>query len=255
MSNPAKFGDLADRIKSLAESKGAQTTGLPVNRCREVDLGNGRRGMLWTDENGIEYFTFESKKSQETIIFEFQNALEDAGMHRYQNLQYQKFNKLEEVGNRDIKNLSDQTKTRGFLLWGNVGTGKTTLAIQIAFRSIAESRSVVLYRWQDLLSKARSTMNTDTKETLAHIVDPVKKADLFLLDELANKKRSNATDFETELFFDIVSSRHGNTKPMILTSNMSPKDIEQVYGSALVSRLLDREYMEIIQFKGRDKRL
>ena len=42
---------------------------------------------------------------------------------------------------------------------------------------------------------------------------------------------------------------------MILTSNMSPKEIEQVYGSALVSRLLDRDYMEIIQFQGKDRRL
>ena len=66
MSSPAKFGDLADKIKTLAEKHGAKITGLPVNRCQEIDLGNGRRGMLWTDENGIEYFTFESKKSQDT---------------------------------------------------------------------------------------------------------------------------------------------------------------------------------------------
>ena len=98
-------------------------------------------------------------------------------------------------------------------------------------------------------------MNTDTKDTLQALVDPIKKTDLFVLDELANKKRSNATDFETELFFDIVASRHGAERPMILTSNMSPKEIEQVYGSALVSRLLDRDVMEIIQFKGKDNRL
>ena len=255
MSSPAKFGDLADKIKTLAEKHGAKITGLPVNRCQEIDLGNGRRGMLWTDENGIEYFTFESKKSQDTIIFQFQNALDNAGMQRFKNLEYSKFTKLKEVGDRDIKDLGDQTKTKGFLLWGNVGTGKTTLAIQIAFRAIADSRSVALYRWQDLLSKARATMNTDTKDTLIDLVEPIKKADLFVLDELANKKRSNATDFETELFFDIVATRHGATSPMILTSNMSPKEIEQVYGSALVSRLLDRDYMEIIQFQGKDRRL
>jgi len=255
MSSPSKFGDLASHIEALAEKHGVKKSGLPVNRCQEVDLGNGRTGMLWNDENGNSFLTLESKKSQNTIVFEFQKALESAGMERYSNLGYKQLSIIPEVQGRAIKELALQTETQGFFLWGNVGTGKTTLAIQISFQAIADNRSVSLYRWQDLLSKARATMNTDTKDTLQALVDPIKKTDLFVLDELANKKRSNATDFETELFFDIVASRHGAERPMILTSNMSPKEIEQVYGSALVSRLLDRDFMEIIQFKGKDKRL
>ena len=103
MSNPSKFGDLASKVEALAEKHGVKKSGLPVNRCQEVDLGNGRTGMLWTDENGTSFLTLESKKSQDTIMFEFQKALESAGMERYSNLGYKQLSIIPEVQGRAIK--------------------------------------------------------------------------------------------------------------------------------------------------------
>lgn len=258
METPEKPKSAVDIVLDVAAQHGYEvrkTKGLPVNNCTKVDLGDGREAMMWQDENGMEFVTFESKPSQQNTIYQFHIALSNAGMDKFKHIEYEDYGILKELGGRNIKQLAKQTVTKGFFLWGNVGTGKTTLAVRIAYQRIADSSNVILYRWQDLLSKARSTMNTDTKESLQELMFPIKRTDLFILDELANKRRAKATDFEVEVFFDIVASRHGGNKPMLITSNMSPKDIEEVYGEALVSRLLDKEYMETIQFKGKDKRL
>ena len=70
---------------------------------------------------------------------------------------------------------------------------------------------------------------------------PSVKADILLIDELGTDKKNTATPFEQEQLMYIISERHGNSKPTIVTTNLVREEITTIYGEAIYQRLADEE--------------
>ncbi len=73
--------------------------------------------------------------------------------------------------------------------------------------------------------------------------------DLLVLDDIGSEK---TTSFVEAFIYDILESRRNLSKPTIITTNLTDKEIESRYGKRVTSRLHDGHS---ITFNGNDNRV
>jgi DNA replication protein DnaC len=107
--------------------------------------------------------------------------------------------------------------TRGMLLEGQPGVGKTHLAVAVLKQVIERSGARGLfYDTRDLLRVIRSTYDPSIRTTELEILRPVMTADLLVLDDLGAEKTSEWVDETMNL---IVNTRYNERRLTIFTSN------------------------------------
>jgi len=114
-------------------------------------------------------------------------------------------------------------KTNLFLT-GRNGTGKTHLAICLA------KEGATYRKLRDIGLKVKEDHNQR-----GAVVRRYGICGLLILDEIC--MRDKATDFERELFFEIVDMRWGHEKPTTLITNQTPQDFAKEYGTGVMDRL------------------
>lgn len=144
-------------------------------------------------------------------------------------------------------------KRHNLILTGAVGVGKTGLAWGIV-RALCERRiDALLVNFRDLLSDLRLSFATGEPCVLAERAQHVP---VLALDDLGAER---PTDWTREQLALIVSRRHENNRPIVVTSNYSVGQLaarighdDPVVGQRIVSRLTDgaRQF----NFGGADRR-
>ena len=126
---------------------------------------------------------------------------------------------------------------RGLWLMGDVGTGKTTLAMLVS-KAVAEAgRSVAIYSLPRLLARIRRTYDAEIGEdSYLSFVGRLTSVDLLHLDDLGAEKRS---DWVLEQLYAIVDARYEAQRAMIVTTNLGQEELEEQIGSRTVSRLVE----------------
>jgi len=133
---------------------------------------------------------------------------------------------------------------------GKVGLGKTFLCNCIA-REILDKGHAVLYAPAAKLFKIIEDARFNRNEMIApsEQIDFFYSAELLIIDDLGTEFLTIATQ---SALFDIVNSRILDGRATIISSNLSPKDMEEQYSDRLVSRL--SEHYEFCHFLGSDIR-
>jgi DNA replication protein DnaC len=147
---------------------------------------------------------------------------------------------------RDISENLD--KGRGMWFWGDVGTGKTTLAMIIAKAAIDAGRSVAIYSLPRLLNLLRESLQADGG--LTDLLDRLSVVDLLHIDDLGAE---NQTDWVLEQLYSIVNSRYEAERAIVATTNLMPDELSQRLGGRTVSRLVEI-CGDLIPLYGEDKR-
>jgi DNA replication protein DnaC len=140
---------------------------------------------------------------------------------------------------------------RGLWLFGDVGTGKTSLAMLVSKAALEAGRSVAIYSMPRLLADIKETYEDRSESSYMQLFDRLVGVDLLHIDDLGAEKR---TEWVLEQVYSIINERWQEQRSVVVTTNLI--DIDELRGQIgprTVSRL--HEMCELIPIMGRDRRM
>ena len=144
----------------------------------------------------------------------------------------------------------DRNLDAGAGLWiqGDVGTGKTTLAMLVSKAALEAGRSVAIYSLPRLLNLLRESMDSDAGKL--DLLDRLTAVDLLHIDDLGAENR---TDWVLEQLYSIVNARYEAERAIVATTNLMPDELSEALGARTVSRLVEI-CGDLLPLFGEDKR-
>jgi DNA replication protein DnaC len=125
---------------------------------------------------------------------------------------------------------------RGLWFMGDVGTGKTTLAMLVSKAALERRRTVAIYSVPRLLAELRTTFGEDSETSYLNLIDALASVDLLHLDDVGAEKTS---EWVLEQLYAIVNARYEERKAIVLTTNLDPEQLAEQITERTVSRLLE----------------
>ncbi len=132
-----------------------------------------------------------------------------------------------------VKNFSVENGKKLYF-YGKVGTGKSHLAMGIHKKVIAKGFSSIFMEMDKFLRIIKGTWSNND-ETEAEFFKVLQDVDLLVIDDLGAE--NNSSDWVQEKLFSIFNSRIG--KNTVITSNISPEDLEKHYNERIEDRIFD----------------
>jgi DNA replication protein DnaC len=133
----------------------------------------------------------------------------------------------------------DERLGRGQGLWfmGDVGTGKTTLAMIVSKAALDHGYSVAIYSVPRLLAEIRDTYDTDPGErSYMDFFRRLVAVDLLHLEDVGAEKRS---DWVLEQLYSLINERYEQERSILVTTNLGLEELEEQIGPRTVSRLVE----------------
>lgn len=145
---------------------------------------------------------------------------------------------------RDLETKSAVTETRRYIdsldenlaagkgIWflGEVGTGKTTLAMLVSKAALERGRSVAIYSMPKLLARIRRTYEGEPgTDSYSQFFERLTSVDLLHIDDLGAERQ---TEWVIEQLYSIVNERYEAQRAIMFTANdeqLEEKD-EEPYG-------------------------
>jgi DNA replication protein DnaC len=144
----------------------------------------------------------------------------------------------------------DAKLDKGLGLWfmGQVGTGKTTLAMLVSKAALQAGRTVAIYSLPRLLNEIRDNFRTENSHV--DLLDRLTAVDLLHIDDVG-AERSN--EWVLEELYSIIDARYSEQKSVVITTNiLDPQELCDQISERTVSRL--REMCDELPVTGDDKR-
>ncbi|MFP4104844.1 MAG: ATP-binding protein [Phycisphaerae bacterium] len=120
------------------------------------------------------------------------------------------------------------------ILAGTPGTGKTHLAIGIAWQVMDAGHTAAFTTTMDAIRRVRETYSRDSRETERQALESLSQPDLLILDEVGVQL---GTEAERMTLFEILNRRYQDMRPTILISNLSLDGIEEYLGQRGMDRM------------------
>jgi DNA replication protein DnaC len=130
-----------------------------------------------------------------------------------------------------VRNLDDRLdQGRGLWLTGDVGTGKTSLAMIVSKAAIDAGRTVAIYSLPRLLNLIRDEI--DTENSLLGLLDRLCSVDLLHIDDLGAQ---HTTPWRLEQLYSIVDARYQAKRAIVATTNLMPRDLAEQMGRRILT--------------------
>src|ERR671915_342827 len=141
---------------------------------------------------------------------------------------------------REIRRFVDRIDSnieagRGVWLYGDVGTGKTSVAMLVSKAAIEAGRSVAIYSVPHLLADIKGTYEGARGDSYLQLFRRLTGVDLLHLDDLGAERR---TEWVLEQLYSIVNERWQDQRSIIVTTNLGLDQLREQLGARTVSRLL-----------------
>lgn len=147
-----------------------------------------------------------------------------------------------------VDNFGELRKTgKGLLLYGDVGTGKTFAACEVANALIDKGYPVLVTNFARLTNTIQGMF-----EGKQEYIDSLNRFQLLIIDDLGTERNS---EFMQEMVYSIIDSRYRAGLPLIVTTNLTIEEIKKP-GDRGRTRIYDRiiERCFPIEVKGGSRR-
>ncbi len=139
-----------------------------------------------------------------------------------------------------MQNYADQfadfkRESKGLLLYGTVGTGKSYYAACIANKLIDNGYRVLMTNFARLTNAIQGKF-----EGKQELIDNLNRYSLLIIDDLGAERKS---EYMQELVFNIIDSRYRSGLPFIVTTNLTAEEIkkpQEIGYSRIYDRILER---------------
>ena len=141
--------------------------------------------------------------------------------------------------------------SKGLCLYGEVGTGKTHMAVAVFRELLIRGKQGVFTSVTGLLFKIRRAFQTNISKTKTeeYYLKEYAECQFLFLDDFGIEK---STEWSRQVLDYIVYERDSNLRPLILTTNLSLADISKKVDSRISSRLAAMG--QVLHFTGGDYR-
>jgi DNA replication protein DnaC len=117
-----------------------------------------------------------------------------------------------------IRSLEDRLAAgKGLWFTGDVGTGKTTLAMLISKAAMETDHTVAIYSLPRLLAMLRDTFAEASRYSLSDLIDRLCSVDLLHIDDVGAEQTS---EWVLEQLYTIVNTRYEDGRALLLTTNL-----------------------------------
>lgn len=141
--------------------------------------------------------------------------------------------KVSDVCRRYVENWAEmKARNIGILFYGDVGTGKSFLACAIANALLERLVSVSVTNFPRILNSLQGSFDDERQKR----IDRLQHYSLLVIDDLGVERD---TSYSVEQVYNVVDTRARSGKPVIITTNLSLKDLENP-PSLAYKRIYDR---------------
>lgn len=141
--------------------------------------------------------------------------------------------KVSDVCRRYVENWEEmKAQNIGILFYGDVGTGKSFLACAIANALLERLVSVSVTNFPRILNSLQGSFDDERQKR----IDRLQHYSLLVIDDLGVERD---TSYSVEQVYNVVDIRARSGKPVIITTNLSLKDLENP-PSLAYKRIYDR---------------
>jgi DNA replication protein DnaC len=121
---------------------------------------------------------------------------------------------------------------RGLWLTGDVGTGKTSLAMLVSKAALEAGRSVAIYSLPRLLNLIRDEVGAEA--SLLDLLDRLASVDLLHIDDLGAQ---HTTPWRLEQLYSIVDARYQAKRAIVATTNLMPTELAEQMGRRILTTI------------------
>lgn len=141
--------------------------------------------------------------------------------------------KISDVCQKYVANWGEmKAQNIGILFYGDVGTGKSFLACAIANALLERLVSVSVTNFPRILNSLQGSFDDERQKR----IDRLQHYSLLVIDDLGVERD---TSYSVEQVYNVVDTRVRSGKPVIITTNLSMKDLENP-PSLSYKRIYDR---------------
>ncbi len=140
-------------------------------------------------------------------------------------------------------------KKEFFLLVGGTGLGKTHLSTSVAKYLVDEGYDVVYETAQNIFSDFDTDRFRDRYQDTELLSERYFDCDLLIIDDLGTEI---ITSYTVSYLYNIINTRINKKLPIIISTNLSAKEIKNMYHERITSRLFGE--FTIVKFEGCDIR-
>jgi DNA replication protein DnaC len=139
---------------------------------------------------------------------------------------------------RYVENIdSNLDDGRGIAFMGDVGTGKTTLAMLISKAALDAGRTVAIYSLPRLLTEIRATYDEENAGSYVDLLERLTAVDLLHIDDVGAERTS---EWVLEQLYSIVNARYEEGRAIVITTNLAePGALEEQITARTASRLIE----------------
>lgn len=135
----------------------------------------------------------------------------------------------------------------GLMLYGNVGSGKSFAAACIANALIESGTPCLMTNFQRIVNTLSNGFSGKQE-----YIDSLQEFDLLIIDDFATERK---TEYMTEQVTSIIDARYRSKLPLIITTNINPRELMGANGigeQRIYSRIMDM--CVPVSFNGQDRR-